>query len=364
MSWDLKFLDTFQVCAPADSFNLGKWTTSDVGFGNTTSPEDGLVAADGGSNCRRAVSGMNSGAIVGTRCRFNNPGAGYMGLLMIDCGANQMRLDYNATTGGFRFFLPLGGNVDTTADGTVSNGTIADAEMAVWFDGADVHWEVKIDGNVMPTLSGTASTGTTPTISYVGCGAAGSVLGSNMRAHFWAKGYSGSGGLWSGTDYYGFCARGKKKVSADGQYAAGAGGARWAPASEPTYFEELDEDQGDSDTSKIVNTTDPGGSPAAADRAALEYEDLPAGVITLKAAQRTILGRKTSGTSATIRLGYSERGSTGDANVVMNAGTLALPSAWGYLIDPLPVDPRDAGVLDVAALETIDGIIQMEALVA
>jgi len=185
-----------------------------------------------------------------------------------------------------------------------------------------------------------------------------------MRAHVWAKGYSGSGGIWSGTDYIGTVIRGKKRASADGQYAAGAGGARWAPDTGSDYFSRLDEDQGDSDTSKITNSTDPGGSPAAADRASIEYEDLPAGVIELKAAQRTVLGRKTSGTSATIRLGYSERGSSGDTNVVMNGGTLNLSSAWTYMIDPLPLDPRDAGVLDVAALETIDGVIQMEAIVA
>lgn len=367
MSWDLKFLDTFTRYnvllgsgVPLGATGTGKWTIQTLGaLFSTASVEDGMQTASigGGNNWKKTVSSMNRGAICGTRFQTEDSSVNLQPIIIEDSTiTSRYGLIYLGASGRWRVNLPLGGTVDSDlGEGVTPNNTLVNAEGSVWFDGATVHWETRIDGVVRPSLTGTAVSALTPTINSVGIGR------GSFYHWFWAKGYSGSGGKWTtpaGTDFLGNCKRGVMDPNADGQYPATQVGARWIPNSGTNYHSRLSEALADTAT-YASNIVDANSSPAAVDRMSVSLSDPPASLVNVKAVQAAVLSCMESG-SGTARIFYGTTGAAGDT---FDGTNFSPASTYIYELRPLLLDPRDSGGWTRARLATLDIGLELRDLV-
>jgi hypothetical protein len=354
MAWVRDWMDTFLRYPMGSIASLGKWTTASGGTPWT--------AADGmqGLACSQAsktILGSTQGRIVGLRCRTgSNTGAGHLNIVTLrdSAAGNPLRLDYNTLDGTLRLFLPGGGFFNSTDPiGQIPNDTEANFSVAVFFDGALAHYEVRVNNVVVPDMVGTQAVVASPQMSYIGVGD-GPTTSNSDYVWIWTKTYSGSGwgGAFVDADYYGNVLRGVIVPDEDGQYPAVQVGARFLPSGGSTkYFDRMNEALADSDTTYASNIVDPAGAPGSVDRMSVTLTDPPATLVNVKAVQRCTLWKMQSG-SGTAKRFFGVSGSAGDTYDA--EGTLTVPSSYQYALSNPEVDPRDAVAWNRAKLVNLD----------
>lgn len=361
MAWNLDFMDTYLRYNPAEAASLGKWNS--ISGSGTWTADDGQQALVC-SQLSKTIPGSTRGRIVGVRCKTPaDPGGGVVFNIVTlrdQASGNPLRLDYLPASGFLRLFRPGGGFFDSTdPTGHIANQVEANFEVALWFDGALAHYEVKVDGVTVVDMVGTqAVSGTSMQMERIAFGD-GPTSSAGKYSWFWTKTWNTVGGIWGSSDFYGNVLRGHEAPDDDGQYPAVQPGARWLPNSGVKYFSRLNEAQADSTTyaSNIVDPNPPGAG--AVDRMSVQHSDPPTTLVNVKAVQAVCVAKMQSGTG-TARLFYGVTGSAGDT---FDPTSFSPSSSYQYVTRPLITDPRDGAAWSRAKLVNLDIGVELVDLV-
>lgn len=361
MAWTRDWMDTFLRYNPASAATLGKWTS--ITAGGTITGDD----AKQGMSCTLAAKTVLSstvGRIAGIRAKTPiDPGGGVVFNIVTFrdlTGAIPLRLDYIPSSGFLRLFPPVGAFFESTDPiGNIPNDTWANFELGLYCDGARAYYEVRVDGETVPDMVGSVVLVSSPTINKVNVGD-GPTASVGKYMWVWTKKYSGAGGIWAASDFYGNVLRGHEAPDDDGQYPANAAGARWIPnGGTVKYFHRLNEALADGDTTMATNIVDPNLAPTAVDRMSVQHTDPPTTLVNVKAVQAVALMRMASGTG-TARLFYGVTGSAGDT---FDATDISPASSYQYEVRNPELDPRDGAAWSRAKLVNLDLGVELRDLV-
>ncbi len=360
MAWTLDFTDTFSYYPVTTGAvtALGRWTILNGASSAVTIAEDGLQGI-APQDLRVNLGTTTSGRMVGCRVFPSDFVNGESGLLAIlDDSGLIISIARDETFGWLKLYRP---GATTTSATAVSALAGINLELAFLADGTNHHWEVRVDGVAIADLTGSAANATTYQLHTISPSrGGGSGVCQSDYSWFWSKTYSGAGGIWASSDFYGNLKRGVKRADAEGFFDAATASAAWEPLSGATYYEMLDETLADSDTSYIKTITDPGGAPASTDRASWEFSDSADDIDELVVVQKSTLIRTAAGTSSVKLFTRTEGNTTPSANTYDVA--IAPASAWTIETIFYPLDPRDSSAWSKAKLDTIEGGIETQDL--
>ena len=362
MAWTLDFLDTF-THHPVTTSGVtlyGKWSSLNGTSAPVTIAEDGLQGIKP-QDLRRVLLGSTSGRIVGCRVfptLFVNGSSTLLALF----GGASFWITYDELSTEITLNRPAGGPI-TSALITLPSLQGANLELAAWCDGADAHYEVRVDGVQIADLTGSVPLVSSPTLDTISPSfGGGSGVSFSTYAWVWSKKYSGSGGMWSASDFLGNVRRGVQYADADGLFDAQEVGANWQPNSGSDFFSRLNETLIDGDTTQISTTADPDDSPTNADRASWTLEDSAADIATIKAVQRCTTIRAPSGTND-VKLFTRVDTDADPANIALDA-EFSVSSGWSIKQTIYAVDPRDSVSWSKSKLDSLELGIETQDLVA
>lgn len=367
MAWTQDFLDTFSTYQVANILSEGHWT-SGLNGGAVTIAEDGLQGLGGGGTMSRTIGSTTAGRIVAARWSGHlNTGESCVFAIRDNSAVVQLALTYLESTGDLKLYFPNGSSL-VTSGLNLPNDALRNTVLAVYFDGANLHFEVRNDTIQVAALTssdkgGTASlyaTALTPQLGIITLNKDNTIQGVNRLAWVYGKVYSGSGGIWGSTDLPGNVSRGVQRATADGFFDATKPNAHWQPNTGTNYAGTVNEQLCDENVTYIKTTSDPNNSPTSLDRATWVLGATPTNLASVEAVQRRTVLTSAAG-AASMKLMYRTAGDSNSANNTF--GSAFTPaSSYQVVLTQLPTDPRDASAWTKGKLDSLEMGVECEDL--